>query len=71
MKIGEEVIQNPKADPVNFITKSAQLLKNNASNLVPVLEPSPNLSEQIKALNDAGINGYIVYSENGNYTKIK
>lgn len=62
---------SPKANPADFIAKASQQLKGSSAQLMPVLEPSPTLSEQVKALNSAGINSYIVYSESGNYAKIK
>lgn len=66
---GENI--TPKANPADFIAKASQQLKGSSAQLMPVLESSPALSEQVKALNAAGINSYIVYSESGSYDKIK
>lgn len=71
IKIGAEDIPAPKADPVSFISKASAQLKGKAPQLIPIVEASPTLPDQIKALNAAGIKSYVVYNEQGNYTKLK
>lgn len=68
--IGEEKI-SPKANPAEFTAKISAKLSGISSQLIPTIDAGATLSEQVKALNSAGINSYILYNEQGNYSKIK
>lgn len=68
--IGEENV-SPRANPAEFTAKISAQLSGISSRLIPTIDTSASLSEQVKALNSAGINSYILYNEQGNYSKIK
>lgn len=68
--IGEEKVF-PKANPAEFTAKISAQLSGVSSQLIPLIDAGATLSDQVKALNSAGINSYILYNEQGNYSKVK
>lgn len=68
---GEEVFN--AADPAAFLTAAGEQLKAavGGATLMPVLEAGVSLSVQVNALQQAGLENYLVYSANGSYSALQ